>query len=1003
MKIGILHLTDIHFSEKTDLSKKINSFARAIINDFVGTNRIYIVLSGDVAYSGKTIEYEIAWRFLSVVKQLVTAELKECDIKHIIVPGNHDCNFVQETHLRKNTVKGINYESIGDDSSVIDQCLTIQKEFWTFYNKYNETPKDKLYYRIMDTIGGKCIVFHCINTAWVSQLNEVPGSLFFPCKKVKLTNSLKGDINFGVWHHPSNWFNPNTIENNKAEYEIFIENLSSTHFFGHEHINTSHVKENADTEKKINLFSGEVFNDDKKNGKSGFQAFLIDLDSELGTRKVYSWQNDHYITNTSKEFILYKEEGKILTIKKEYLDSLVEIKIPLIIESKKDLKLTDIFVYQDLESTLKDNNKLENYFNSYKLFDNEYKFCILEGENQVGKTSLLSMLYIKFYERGFYPIFLKGKDIEDVNIEKYIKRAFKIQYSNQNDFDKYLQLPKSKKVILIDDFHDNGFKSQVSKKIFEELSQKYDKAFIIYDSANSLLASQKSDLKEIKTYTIKSLGYKKRNELIERYLSIKNNQLTYTENGLFDDVKELFDSVQTVLGDKLMPPYPIYILSIIQALQYKPLKNETSFGYCYQTLIHYSLHNAGVDNDQLDSYFNFLTVLAYDFLENGIDVKSNIDMANFYVKYSSKFISNSYEIILCNLKKSKLIKSDDLGISFCYSYILYYLSAKKISEILHTVQGKKILEKLFNNLHDEKNANVLVFVTHHSKDISFIESSLFSLMTALEKTRPITLEKNDPYYKDISSFVQEIKNDVLEAHRNQKNERERILHQNDERLRINEQKNDNDQNSIEEEEVTHIMMPIINSFRAIEIVGQIIKNRRGSLEINHLKDMIYELYTTAFRTINYYNDTLNTMKKDITNVISEKVDEGDTKREIEDRISGFIQYISFRMCLGVFNKLTDAAGNKDLKQLYKEVSEKINSPAAQIVTFGINLSYSKLDLKQLSTLVDELKDNIVALRLLKARVRGYVYNQNIDYAIKQKIASMLKMELSTTQFQLEKR
>lgn len=553
-----------------------------------------------------------------------------------------------------------------------------------------------------------------------------------------------------------------------------------------------------------------------------------------------------------------------------------------------------------------------------------------------------------------------------------------------------MQLPKNKKAILIDDYQECEFNNSTTTIFHELLSNKFGKIISVFDSTNNLLSSLKSINKDFKFYTIKPFGFKKRNELIERYHILKQNPLTISEQNFLSEVKDTFDNVQSVLGDKLMPSYPIYILSIIQALQYKPLKqNETSFGYCYQTLIHFSLHKAGVSNDELDSYFNFLSELAFKFTTNEKEYINNIQMSEFYTEYAREFICKSFDTILKVLKLSKILQEDNQGYKFCYNYILYYLSAKKISEILHKNEGKNIIKKLFDNVEEERNANILVFITHHSKDISFIESSLLSTMIVLESTKPITLEKNDSFYKDISAFAESIKNDFIELSRTPKGERDNTLIKQDEIKRKSENKKIVENN---DEDLKKAILPFLQSFRSIEILGQIIKNRKGSLPISQLKDMLTELYTTGFRTIGYYSELLESTKKEILEIV--KIEEGESKNEIADRINNFIQMLSFKMCVNVFGKLIHSIGSKELKKIYIEVAENLNTPAAKLVTFSINSYHGSINIKELTTLVNEFKGNIVALRILKFRVKHYVYNNEVDYQTKQKLASILQMTLT---------
>src|SRR4051812_3645751 len=103
MKIIFIHLTDIHFSIKTDLNSKLHFFCQACIKDIRGVSKVYFIVSGDIANSGKKEEYDKAKAFLSTVKQLIYGEIPGIEIKFIFVPGNHDCNFEKhDNQLRRN-------------------------------------------------------------------------------------------------------------------------------------------------------------------------------------------------------------------------------------------------------------------------------------------------------------------------------------------------------------------------------------------------------------------------------------------------------------------------------------------------------------------------------------------------------------------------------------------------------------------------------------------------------------------------------------------------------------------------------------------------------------------------------------------------------------------------------------------------------------------------------------------------------------------------------------
>lgn len=1004
MKIGILHITDIHFTSKTVLGNKQESLGKVMINDFHDVRKVYLILSGDIAYSGKKEEYSKAKSFIDALKKIYGYKVENVDIQPIIIPGNHDCDFSHTSDLRNTILRNVNYDSIGKDNSFIDLSLAVQNSFWGFYGFYHKLPSDKLFYLFDDKIEGRNITFYCLNTAWMSKLKEDSGAMFFPVKRFEkhLAKDLRKDVlKIATWHHPINWFNPNTTENNKKEFQHFVESLAPVHFFGHEHEHEHQQSINKNRNIDTHLLSGKQFHDDKKPNDSGFQTMVINIFDLKAFVKQYSWHQDEYYSLTHESKIsLTKETKQNFALKSDFEKELNDLKIPLLFNNKKDIKLLDIFIFPDIEpATISNIDKLESHVDSSRILESEFPNCVLDGDSQIGKSTLLSALFLKMYRGGVSPILIKGEDFKSLDLDKLIKKALQKQYVNGfNEFDRFMQLDLDKRVLLIDDYNNSILNTHSTKTILEEASKKFGKVIVTMDSANGLLPSMQTDFQNWKFYSIKPLGYRKRNDLIESYHYLKEDSVTFNEDLFIEETKISFDNVQSVLGNKLMPSYPIFILSILQALEYKPMQHqETSFGYCYQTLIHYSLNNAGVKNEYIDTYFNFLTELAYQFIIADLDCLTRREYDDFYEAYKLDFLVPSFDVVHKTLIKSKIISEKDNRISFGYKYILYYLSAKKISDVLHKTEGKGVIQKLFERVHLERNASILVFVTHHSKDISFIEESMMNSMIVLDKIQPITLFKDDPFYSIIRDIAEEVKHDVLEINKNPREERRKYLTLSDESQRefeVSEKEIDGASTNVKEQ-IDSIFIPFQQSFRSIEIVGQIIRNRKGSLTRRQLHEMTKEIYTTGFRTVGFVSELLNNDRNDIIASIVDESDENEPKHEIETRINLFIQMLSLQTCLAVFNKLTHSVGNRDLKELYKDVAADINNPAAKLVTFGINSYYGAISLSDLKELAQDLHGNLVATNLLKLRVKSYVYNKNLDYKTKQQIANILEMSIGS--------
>lgn len=1001
MKIGIIHLTDLHINEnKNWIEDKISTIVSASIADLKTASNAYIIITGDIANKGKALEYSIAEIFFNKLKATLERFCPETTFKFIMVPGNHDCNFDYDTQSRRNDIMGMDYSKIGEDDSVTNSSMSVQKDYWKFYEKFNSLPSNRLFYQIEDSIDESTILFNCFNTAWMSEISEQPGKLFFPVKSLVNQPIKKANgINIALFHHSLSWFTPSTEKSNRKEFKRYLEENSSILIYGHEHDGEHYKNQDLETKQETIYISGNALYDNSNNS-SGFQTITIDLETKEGNIKNYHWDKTLYIFGIQKPF---KINGcvhwhKDFNHKIEYHKKLNSLVLPLKFENKEKINLSDIYIFPDLEKISKEEKKIdEPYYDSEKLLtEPNLKTIIIEGESQSGKSSLIYMLYLKLVDLNKYPLFIEARDLKKFDFDKAILKAFENQYTSNNlIFETFMQYNAGEKILLVDNLQDLTFNSKTIVNVIKELQARFSQIIIGTSSINAYLSAIESEFEDIDCYSIKSLGFKKRNELIEKYHKLNESPLTVTEQIILEKTKHSFDQVQLVLGNKLMPSYPIYVLSILQSLNYATPYNleQTSFGYCYQSLIYIALANkANVKNEDIDSYFNFLSEFAFNLYERETTVFSDTDLTSFYKLYSTKFIAKPLAEIKENLLQSKIfIIEEDEYFKFGYTYIFYFLIARKIAEIISTKEGKDIVNKLCKNLHSEKNANILILTAHHSKDDYLIDEATFATMVPFDNLEPITLKRDDNFYKLIEGIVKQVSSDIIQSDKNPREERSKMLDNQDK----NQQEIEKTKSDIEEEqdESDESLWPMFQALRAIEIVGQIVKNRKGSIEKDRLISIVTELYNTSFRTISFLGGIFNNTKEDLVLSLSNRIEEGDTKQEIEKKINGFFQYISLQVCLNMFSKLVYSVGNKDLKTLFEQVSTNIDTPAAKLVTFSIKTYYDKMSGRELQALAKEFADNPVALSILKARVRSYIYNNNIDYKNKQKIASALKMKI----------
>src|SRR5699024_10953690 len=190
----------------------------------------------------------------------------------------------------------------------------------------------------------------------------------------------------------------------------------------------------------------------------------------------------------------------------------------------------------DLEPLIDDD--IVQYPNSSELIEkvknNNSSKILIEGADQCGKTSLLYVLYNRFYELGFNPLYLRGKYCNETNIKKLIKRSLKEQYDSDN-VDLYFQ--QDKRIILLDNFHKSSLNSKYKKNLIESINAHFDYIILTSDNTYSSrnVTEEATSLKDYSKYKLLPLGHEKRSELIEQWLMIGENKLTVQEEVILSE------------------------------------------------------------------------------------------------------------------------------------------------------------------------------------------------------------------------------------------------------------------------------------------------------------------------------------------------------------------------------------------------------------------------------------------------------------------------------------
>lgn len=1002
MKIAILHLSDLHINKNNSqwLLKKAEQLVTAVWNDLYECGKIIIVVTGDIADAGTEEQYGYAKEFFRIIlREIAKRGLadRELENKIICVPGNHDCNYDKEDSVRTWILGTMRSNASTIDQNVYDAVSKVQDEYAAFAK---EALIDKdfmlgLNNNIPVNAGGKTILFRLYNTAWMSVKKEEQGSIVMPMDLIE-QETIDANLVISLFHHHYAWITPG-IDNNKERFRKHILETSHMALYGHEHTTTaSQVRDNYDGEV-INEFQGGALCKKQQNGSLGsaFNCIMVDMDTFECTVKPYIYGDGLYVSR-KVEMVNLTRERKTDEFRHnpEFMKLLKKMSIPIHNSENVKMTLDEFFVYPDLERMNTRQIKVDEDFtdSSSILDDKQYRLVMLEGDDQSGKTSLLNMYYLRFVDRYMYPLFIKGKYISD-NIDKVLGNAFAGQY-NKEDQDRYSQYDKERKILLVDNFDECTLNDTLKKKVIDQFLDRFHKVIITTKENDGVSSSYfLMEKKETLMARIKPFGHVKRNELVKKfYTTYDVNASTLKQQALLEHVKAGFDMVESFLGKEYMPSFPIYILSILLSntkMQTSSFEH-TSYGYCYGSLITCALMTCVVDKTKIDRYDNVLKSLAYHIYKKNGKPISETEFEAFFVKYREEFFSQGYKEVKSNLLKCNLLRcQDDYYYKFSYNYIYYYLVAKYMADHIHDDNGLDDILDLCIDIHDEQKANILIFIAHHIKAPQFIEATQMALTTSLETQKQVTLTRDDAYYKLVSELCESLKKEIVAPGKkiDPEKEREKMLQKRDEndKLRAKEEK-------VKPNEFPVEIQNMNKSLRSIEVVGQIVKNRQGSLPKTKIKGLVKEMYKTAFRTISYFGAFIESEKSQLIDDVVKNKKEGESNDEIKKKIDSFFEVTSLNFCIFVFSKVIHAVGNKELREIFMEISNEMGTPAAKLVSFSIISCFtSKIAITELEDLVDELRENPVAMSIIRARVRAYLYHNYVPINERQKIINTVNL------------
>lgn len=743
MRILFLHLSDIHFEKKSDLDERhITEIASALSPASIGTvDKIFVLVTGDIGYSGKSIQYDCFNRFRN--KLIVALKQNVLSDKYIhiyLVPGNHDIDYDSLDRIRKDC------EGILKDSGTIDWDSEIhaQSAFLQYsYSNHSLSHKNPLFTRHIVDLDGFLIEINLLNSTVFSVLHENDQGIHYLPEDVigQLTVSTGANMAITLMHHSHQWFNDSC----KPQLEKALLEKNTMVFCGHEHFQaTQAISYNG--KYPTQFFCGGSLCNRGDWSDSEYFACIYNTENNGYSHFQFVWNETAgiYKKNLIQEGILTPKYSLDLPQVRNH-----DLEHRIMNDAHVHLadSIADYYVFpgvtreaQHKGATPKDISSLEAFFSEFE----ECKRIELCGSDTFGKSALLKMVFHHYLPRKCV-LFCRVDDISSGNRRRILKTLFEELYGeNEADFQKFERLEKDQKMILIDDLHMIS-----TKHVTPFLSGiEEDFGYIMYTTSNTM----KLDIEErIKSaiakdsyacYKLRPLYSRQRTELVEKILAAKNPHINSTD--LESMVKRIAKALD--LQRRYVPLTPEIIIKFIEyfsTYQMESAQNDGSiFGKVFESSITNTLSpyvRAPLTVDKVFLILGQIAFRAHTMRHYPISYQEILSVIEDYCEeYGGSIDGVSLINSVVNSRIMDRYGTDGLY-KFCNNNYLAYFIAYEICNSKNVEAVKECLESACFGIY----SNILMFVTYITNENAIINQILSAALAVTENWKEFSFSMDE--------------------------------------------------------------------------------------------------------------------------------------------------------------------------------------------------------------------------------------------------------------------
>ncbi|MBD5470806.1 MAG: hypothetical protein HDR19_06785 [Lachnospiraceae bacterium] len=918
MKILLLHLSDAHLKDSTNLNDiKVKALVHSL-KQMKGFDECVMFFSGDIVNAGGENEYKVAEKlFGQIVKGIRDTYLGDKHVRVMVVPGNHDF-LVKDPSRDVQSIKAY-YEDKKIDEHFYNELLQLSN-FYSFANR-NFCFK---YSKIIDVqiikFGAFSIKINLINSAPFSLLgsdNGDKGMHYIPQREIDKLNWDKGEqYTISVLHHGPEWFSDRTKE---LLYQKLYEN-SNLILVGHEHYSknediTVNGRHHVDLSTGIALYGTKT--------EHGFNALILDTEEKslVGYKYIYN----NYIYEPTRPPILENKEvifkGKNSYTHTEKFKEFLTYDV----DQREGEKYLKYFVFPLLESK-NINNDLKNYsiptFEKFEELMTIKKTISIEGSSRTGK-SILAKYLCNSLSSKYVSVYLTEDDFGNKDNNKIIKYALEEQYGDDIDINVFYQMDAKDKVLIVDRY------DKIVKKRWIEFLSDVESQFghiVLFCGIDWNINIKEKAIEEliendIFYLKISPFYYSKRKELIEKVCVCYKD---YKLENISERVTQINDEITNQI--KLFQLTPEFIHQYVTYYLNFPHARTTNDGNIFNKVFESNIIYRITQKTKEENVSEILTAL--DYVAHKIHFEKKYPLPSDDFQEAVKQYAMDYDI---NIEpalvyevgtKANIIKeiTGKFAIVFCDENLLAYFVACHLNRKFNEDKGIEELEYILNHICFGINGDIILFLSYITSNIKILNPIMSSIIKHMDEWEELNIDYNNIEF--LTKPIEPIKVKTPEEIDKKKEEEKKTKMEKE--LVEEQQKRETIESlySYDETKINDFGNKVNSAIGYLESVAKILPNFRHIMNGEQKRQVTAILYK-------YPNKLLYFILKDIDTSLERIIDEvlkgnPKTKRGLlitKDMLTKSMQNQSIGFILAIYDFVASTAASG---KAILELNEKFN-------------------------------------------------------------------------------